>query len=135
METLKVYEQIEKEAQEKNVHENRTVKAFEVGKVIRQGDVYLHMVAPDHAHGPETQNRQLALGSSNGSRHMALAPAKIYEGTTAPSWCGRVFLGPLVQSDKPFVVAHPEHASVECPAGTYQVSLQMDARTLQRVQD
>lgn len=135
METLKIYEQIETEAKEKNVHDNRTVTEFQIGKVIRQGDIYLHMVSPDHPHGDKTENRQLAIGASNGSRHMALDPAKVYDGTKAPEWCGDVFLGPLVQSDKPFVVAHPEHANIECPAGTYQITHQMDARTLQRVQD
>jgi len=130
------HEEIERLAKANAVPEVRRIKTMEIGKVVRQGDIYLHRVEGQHARGKKLRSRQLALGNTAGSRHIAETPSKVFEGTTLPGWCDqRTFLGPLVESDKPFTVTHPEHAHVELPAGTYQVTHQMDARTMERVQD
>lgn len=116
--------------------EVRFIKEIAVGQIVRQGDIYIHRVNEDHASGKEMKSRQLALGNSQGSRHIAESPAKILEGTTLPEWCDRrTFLGPLVKAEKRFTITHPEHAHVSLPKGTYQVTHQMDARTMDRVQD
>lgn len=116
--------------------EVRFIVRINVGCVVRQGDIYIHAVTLTHVHGSRVQNRQLALGNTIGSRHIAEAPAEVYAGTTLPDWCDqRTFLGPLVKSETRFVVTHHEHAHVSLPAGTYQVTHQMDVRTMQRVQD
>lgn len=116
--------------------EVRRIVEIAIGQVVRQGDIYIHAVEPDHKGGEKLEDRQLALGNTQGSRHIAEAPASIFAGTTLPAWCDRrTFLGPLVKSQKRFVVAHPEHAHVSLPAGTYQITHQMDSRTMQRVQD
>lgn len=108
-----------------------------VGKHVRQGDIYICRVADTHARGEEQKDRQLAQGESRGSRHIAEAPAKVYAGTTAPANAlnSRLFLGPCVVSESPFMISHPEHANVILTAGTYQIVHQMDALTLKRVQD
>ena len=109
---------------------------MEVGKVVRQGDIYIHCVEPTHLRGPKTENRQLAMGNSRGSRHVAEGQMQLFLGTTAPTWCMRgTFLGPLVVASQPFTVTHHEHAHVELPAGTYQITHQMDPRTVERVLD
>lgn len=132
---IEVHEQIEREAKEKAVQEIRDVKSIEVGKVVRQGDIYIHRVAYDHAHGKPSK-RQLAIGETQGSRHIADEPSEVFEGTMLPTWCERgTFLGPLVKSKKRFKVTHPEHAHVSLPKGTYQITHQMDAASRQRVQD
>ncbi len=131
-----VHSRVQHEAKEKNVQALRTVLEILVGKVVRQGDIYIHRVQESHAHGKELKSRQLALGNTQGSRHMAEEPAQVFEGIKLPEWCAAgTFLGPLVKSKKAFKVGHPEHAHVILPAGTYQITHQMDARTLQRVRD
>jgi hypothetical protein len=129
-------ERIEREAKEKAVQEVRHIKSIEIGKVVRQGDIYIHRVADEHKHGKESKSRQLAIGNTQGSRHVAESPSKAFDGTTLPTYCDqRTFLGPLVQSKKRFTVTHPEHAHVSLPAGCYQITHQTDARTMGRVQD
>jgi hypothetical protein len=117
----------------------RHVEKIEIGQAVRQGDIYIHRVAANHARGKVRTGasaRQLALGAQANARHIAEPPAVVYEGSEIPSTCATgTFLGPLVESDAPFTVSHPEHAAVCLPAGTYQVTHQMDARTLDRVED
>jgi len=136
---VQVYEQIEREAKENVVKDIRRIDKMEVGQVVRQGDIYIHCVWSDHSHGvlrKGVKARQLALGSTTGSRHVARPPARAYEGTTQPDWISETaFLGPCVDAPKRFTITHPEHADVELPAGRYQITHQMDARTLERVQD
>lgn len=136
--TTKAVEQVEQAAKLAD-HEPRVIETMEVGQVARQGDIYLHRVDEGHARGKLRTGpnaRQLALGSQAGARHVAEPPAVVFEGTALPAWCReRTFLGPCIESPKPFTVSHPEHAHVTLPAGTYQVTHQMDARTLDRVAD
>jgi hypothetical protein len=128
--------EIERLAKENAKTEVRHVKEMAVGKVVRQGDIYIHRVDDDHAHGKALKDRQLALGNTMGSCHIAEKPSQVFEGTTLPKWCDRrTFMGPLVKSKKRFTVSHPEHAHVSLPPGCYQISHQMDARTMSRVQD
>jgi len=133
---IEAHEEIERLAKENAVPEVRRIEGIEIGKVVRQGDIYLHRVDEKHARGNRLKSRQLALGNTMGSRHIAEAPAKVFEGTTLPEWCDRrTFLGPLIESSKRFTVTHPEHAHVDLPPGCYQVTHQMDARTMERVKD
>ena len=113
----------------------RIVDAICEGKAVRQGDIYIHRVSANHPHGNEAKGNQLAIGSDQNARHCAEAPARVYEGTTAPDGCNTPFLGPTIIADKPFVVSHPEHAHIKLPAGVYQVSHQSDPRTMDRVRD
>ena|SRR3990167_1274470 len=117
----------------------RMVGHMEIGQVVRQGDIYLHRVAASHPRGAmRTGNeaRQLAIGTNANARHMAEPPAVVHEGTALPPECViGTFPGPLVESPSRFTVSHPEHAAICLPGGTYQVTHQMDARTLDRVAD
>ena len=120
---------------EGNVQEIRNIEEFPIGKIVRQGDIYIHRVEDSHPRGKSTSNRQLAMGETQGSRHVLDGEAEIFEGSTAPTWAPRALLGPLFKLFKRATVTHPEHAHVGLPAGTYQVTHQMDARTLERVRD
>lgn len=131
-------ELIERSAKENMVAKVRHIETMEVGKAVRQGDIYIHRVADDHQKGGRVTSRQLALGDSMGSRHVAEEPSQIFEGYQAPPWYNERFaplLGPCVVSPKRFVITHPEHAHVDLPAGTYQITHQMDARTRMRTLD
>lgn len=126
---------VEGEARKRAVHEVRVFVKVAPGEIIRQGDVYIHRVPDGHAKGAERTDRQLAIGTSRGSRHVAELPSVVYEGVTAPPGCRSTLLGPRIVSGERFVVTHPEHAHVSLPAGHYQVTHQMDARTMRRVED
>src|SRR5690349_22119109 len=107
------HDHIMEDAAAKVSTEVRHIAKMEIGKLVRQGDVYLHRVDAKHGHGPKTQNRQLAIGTTNGSRHIAEAPAEVFEGTAAPEWATRgTFLGPLIKASERFTISHPEHAHV-----------------------
>ncbi|MDP2705073.1 MAG: hypothetical protein Q8O71_01590 [bacterium] len=112
----------------------RHVHAIAHGQYVRQGDVLLVRVADGHPHGPALPSRQLAEGTTQGSRHVAEAPC--YAATTPPPGAAATaFLGPCVVSPERFVVTHPEHAHFSLPAGTYQVVQQRDERTQRRMAD
>jgi len=129
--------QVEKDAETTKVAKPRYFPIMKVGEIVRQGDIYIHRVDDNHEHGIELESRQLAQGFSQGSRHVAEPPSKVYEGTTRPktSTGTSVFLGPLVKSEVEFTISHPQHANVTLGAGTYQITHQMDVRTLMRVRD
>ena len=118
-----------------NEQSARRIETMEVGQVVRQGDIYIHRVKEDHPAGEETKNRQLAMGETQGSRHIIDGECQIFVGTTAPNWAPRALLGPLVRLFKRGSVTHPDHAHVDLPAGTFQITHPMDARTLERVRD
>lgn len=133
MDATQVHAEIESKAKKEAVTETRDCTAMSVGQVVRQGDIYIHRVEADHAHGLALKTNQLVPGTSQGSRHVAVG-GSAYEGTTLPTWCSEdTILGPCV--DGPFTVTHPEHAHCTFGPGRFQITHQMDARTLERVQD
>lgn len=136
---VEAQEIVEREAKENAVSSIRRVEKMKVGKVVRQGDIYIHRVDDGHQKGVLASGRQLVRGRSTGSRHVAEAPAEVYAGKLAPPWCNNrglmMFLGPCIVSPDRFVITHPEHAHVDLPAGTYQITYQADARTNAQVVD
>ena len=136
MDATQAYRHVEAEGKAKAKQEVRRLACMEIGQVVRQGDIYIHRVADNHPRGPKAKSRQLAIGSTQGSRHIAEAPAEVYEGTTRPEWCAaNTFLGPVVVCPEPCTIAHPEHAHVKLPKGTYMVTHQADWQSMHRVQD
>lgn len=110
---------------------------LEVGKCARQGDVYVHRVPEDHKRGSETLDRQVAVGNTQGSRHIAVGEKiNLFWGTTRPAGVdSRAPLGPVVVAETDWELTHPEHPNMTFSAGTYQVTHQLDAITGQRVED
>jgi hypothetical protein len=115
----------------------RNCKTMQVGQVVRQGDIYIHKVSDKHNHGEEIENHQLAFGLSQGSRHIADKSFKIFEGTTLPEYCNSsTFHGPCIKSDDAnAMITHPEHGNICTGKGTFQITHQMDLRSLKRVID
>jgi len=110
--------------------------------VLHQGDVYLHCVESSHARGAETGQRQVAVGTTVGSRHVATGPVKVYEGASLPDYMTpardvpvEAYLGPVVEASDEWVLEHPEHADHRCPAGVWQVTYQVDPVEQRRVLD
>ena len=129
-------EALTKIAAETAVDKPRQMK-HKVGTYGRQGNIYIHPVAAAHKHGEATKDTQLAVGEGRGSRHIVEGDVKVFLGTTLPSTVTeRTFLGPMIEvGSKGATITHPEHAHVKLDAGFYQITHQMDARTLQRVRD
>lgn len=122
--------------------------------VIHQGDVYLHAVPKDHKRGKPIGTRQVAVGNTIGSRHIAEGEgvtvhegAKLPPAFKKPDWAKdfrqdqieRIFLGPLVSVDEgsTMTLTHPEHAyhKVTDSSVDWQVTYQGDPRTAARVAD
>jgi hypothetical protein len=118
--------------------DTRVIDAINVGQWIRQGDVYLERIGSP-SDWAETPNRQLAIGTTNGSRHTVFDNVTVLKnpenGVVKKTSTGAVCMGPQVVSKERFTVSHPEHADFSLPAGCYQVRFQVDARSYQRVQD
>lgn len=127
------FEKIEKAAAT-HTAETRMVRTIAVGQAIRQGDVYLTRIDRKRplAKTSVTSNRQLAPGSTPGSRHMVVGKVTIY----APKG-DDALEGPTIDATERFVLEHPEHAHVSLPRGTYQVTFQRDFASEERarVQD
>lgn len=132
---VKVLKQIEVEAKEKAIREIRYIKSMNPGDAIRQGDIYLLCVESDHPVGKITHNRQLAPGTSMGSRHCIEGNVDIYEGVKAPEWCKSNLVGPVIVAKERFKLVHPEHAHFDIPSGYFQTIYQLDPRTLLRIEE
>ena len=121
-----------------NNKKTRRISTFLIGKVIRQGDVYIHRVANNHPIGEELFIKQIVDGISIGARHILTGDFKIFEGKALPSYVNKIFsIGYAFKVGQEGVtVIHPEHAHFEIlSTGLYQVTHQMDFRTLRRVLD
>lgn len=123
-----------------------TVPAMEPGDVLRQGDLYV--IALDSAlPGKPTHARQLAPGTTQGSRHVAEGPCEVVEpeGSAALSALHRLipatrahrqFVGPAIHATAPITIAHPEHGDRTLPPGDYLVTYQRAwADEVRRTQD
>lgn len=144
--------QIEKDAEAKNRPEIRDLSKLEIpGDWARQGDVSLILVPADHPRGKLRGERQVAVGTSVGSRHVAEGAVVLYEGVDAAidavqrlghkNRLVRPQVGPVIVVSGPWALTHPEHAhcgndvaTPEAPR-TYQVAYQLDAQTQRAVQD
>lgn len=128
---------------------------MKVGEVAMQGDVYITKIkSVPEAWSTETthESRQVALGTTEGSRHCAegdvqvLWPAsreaaleaidKLIPGFTDKLGAGASpCIGPVVVAKDSWCLSHPEHAHHELPAGTYLVTYQLDRQTMRQVKD
>lgn len=136
-------EAVESVSESKADPEVRVTRRIEIGSAIQQGDCYLTRVPDAHPRGKSCGSRQVALGNSIGSRHVAEGEdVEVFEGTKLPEGVAppadvpeSAILGPVVVAPKGFVLTHPEHAHHELPAGVYQTTYQADLDTMRAVQD
>jgi hypothetical protein len=96
------------------------------GKVIRQGDVYLRRLPIDEhvRHAGPAKTRQLAPGTSTGSRHVVTEDrgAQVLDRQDPGP-----LDGPLVLAPSGFYLSHPKHADIDCRApGCYEVTFPVD---------
>jgi len=131
------YTRVAQVAEEIRNDEDAAIPFMEPGDVVVQGDVYLVMLAAALPAVDAYAGRQLAPGSTQGSRHTAegevtLVQVDESEATAAlvaliPETANhRQFIGPQVTATEPWTVAHPEHGNRTLPAGIYLVTYQHD---------
>ena len=118
----------------------RFVESLNTGEYARQGDLYIIRVDNfKESDYKETKNRQLAVGTTQGARHILAGEAKVYqpkvEGKPVKGKIGYRLNGPVFVAEGFVTVEHPEHAHISLPAGTYQVCHQVDVRTMKKVVD
>ncbi|MCC6149451.1 MAG: hypothetical protein IT461_04300 [Planctomycetes bacterium] len=112
----------------------REISRIEVGEAIRQGDIYVRRLAELPAErGKKTELRQLAPGTTQGSRHCVEGECTVY----APAEEWDRLSGPTIEAHKSILITHPEHAHFALPAGVYQVTYQRDfaQEEIDRVED
>lgn len=118
---------------------NTSPREYITGKVMQQGDIYVHPVNTDHPHGPNMgSHRQLAVGDTKGSRHMIEGDVDVYFGTNAPEYVDAATpLGPMfIVRSGTAKISHPEHPEWRgLTVGAYQVTHQINALTGERVTD
>jgi len=109
----------------------RVVRKIEAGQFVRQGDVYAVRIKAIPSGLKETQERQLAPGNTQGSRHVLAGQVKVWARDNGDSLTGPVFevLG------KSATLTHPEHAHIDLPTGCYEVRFQEDLSTKRAVAD
>lgn len=135
----KTFEEIQRAA-EATAPSLRVVEAMAIGDVIRQGDLYVERIAKlPEKRGKKTKNRQLAIGQTQGSRHV-IDPAPKGLAIYAPRDGANALEGPLVVTKESWTLTHPEHGHFSLPAGVFAVRYQRDyarerADELRRVQD
>jgi hypothetical protein len=140
------YETVRAAAEQIKNDEHAVIEAIEPGDVIRQGDIYLVALAKP-LEGKPYGSRQLAPGTTQGSRHIVDGKCRVIEPdrTTAtkalnhliPTTTGvEQFLGPVILADEPITITHPEHGDRTLPKGSYLVVYQRAfADTLRRTMD
>jgi hypothetical protein len=123
MDALEVWREIQ-EAARGHRPDVRRVATMEPGDVVRQGDVYLTCVAALPAGLRRARDGQLALGSTQGSRHVLRGDAARIGWPPASR---SPLQGPYIDSPEERVyVAHPEHGHLDLPPGRYSVTYQRD---------
>ena len=118
-----------------------TEDKIKVGECFRQGDLYIWKVEINHPVGEEIVRNQLADGISLGARHVLNGDFKIYKGIKSPFNFSNVHiragaLGYAFDASETTVLGHPEHDNFVFKSQCrWQVTHQIDSRTLQRVGD
>lgn len=122
-------------------HHIRHVESIAVGEFARQGDLYLCRIDSAGKDWRPTDNRQLAPGVSNGSRHVVDGDADILTSPEAnpverlPNLNRVRLLGPQIMAKERITITHPEHAHISLPPGVYQTTYQLDFDRQQAVRD
>ena len=147
MQTQEAISMVNRQAEALFLPETRFVDAMNLSEYARQGDIYLAKIDALPPGCKLIQNRQLAPGTTQGSRHIAGEITKVYshpqqgeiEQVTAvidgKTIAGGRAIGPVIVQEEFDVTEHPQHAHVSLPPGIYQVYGQIDPNTLRRVQD
>lgn len=113
---------------------------LKIGEVARQGDIYIERIAKIEGRGEVLKSRQLAPGTSKGSRHIVDESPDVLVVQSAPSLRNhQAFqVGPAIEAKGPVCIMHPEHAWIRLLGvgkRFYQVFFQADWARKERTRD
>lgn len=139
---------LKRSAAKKSKAATEVIGTASIGDVIRQGDLYLVCldVAPK---GKAAKSRQLAPGSTQGSRHVAEGDCEVCEPASRAAIAEKVnavvrgatvpeeLVGPIVFVGNEATITHPEHGHKVLPSDSvWAVVFQRAfAEEVRRVQD
>lgn len=131
---LEAHTKVQEAASTKADAKVRVVSAIEVDQAVRQGDIYITRIASIPSGVRSIEDRQLAPGTSQGSRHIIVGDGLALSARLNDS---NPLQGPYIKAEKSFTVEHPEHGHINMPAGDYSCTYQRDfsAEELARVRD
>lgn len=124
-------EKIESEAK-LSPRELRFVRTLPKDRHVRQGDIFLWRIKEVPKGCTPRAEHQLALGTTQGSRHVIGPKAKLYD---LPVSKRHSLLGPVIVLNEREEGTHPEHAHFSIPSCIVQVGYQLDPRTRAAVRD
>ena len=133
---------LKRSAEKINAGETERIATASPGDVVRQGDLYLVCLADAPKEGKIIQDRQLAPGTTQGSRHVVEGDCVIRTKNTNaiqqlhPS-TPKELIGPSIECISDCPVTHPQHGDKILPGGTswgvvYQRAF---ADEIRRIQD
>lgn len=113
-----------------------------VGSGGDQGDLIIRRLPDDFdvSRLQKVSVRQLAPGTTQGSRHIVEEGVEVYApaniNTVVEVTTGKFkHVGHVLKSAERFRIEHPEHAAHSLPAGCWEISHQVDLQSMQRVKD
>ena len=117
------------------------VVSLKIGEVARQGDIYIERVQAIEGKGAPAKTRQLAPGTSKGSRHIVAESEAVTIWESKPDLGGKAAfqVGPAIECKGDLTVTHPEHAWIKIAVGKvtqfFQVIFQADYARKERARD
>lgn len=147
VEILEAYQSVVDSAEAIRNDEHASVEVFSTGDVLRQGDLYLTCLGAAPTRAGKYTGRQLAPGTTQGSRHVVVGDCELYTpdesdavaklNQVVPATKGhRQFTGPVIVAKSPVTIEHPEHGDRTIPSGVYLVTFQkVWANEIRRTQD
>ena len=129
------------QAAARHLPEVRVIEGMQVGQVVRQGDIYVERVAAIEGKGKAVLSRQLAPGTSKGSRHIVDESPSVTLWESKPTLDGKAAfqVGAAIEAKGDFSITHPEHAFIKFVVGKvtqfFQVYFQADFARKERAQD
>jgi hypothetical protein len=109
--------------------ETAAIGTVSPGDVIRQGDIYIVAIRELPKLSKPIKDRQLAPGTTPGSRHVLVGDCEVYEADKAEVMAelfkvvrgveiaGEQLIGPVFKTIGQVEVDHPEHGNRVLPAG------------------
>lgn len=127
--------QVRDQAERIRNDETAEVGTVSRGDVVRQGDLYLVCVTGLVAKAALrlTKQRQLAPGTTQGSRHVVQGKCRVYEPADAGAVATAIaealrpakaelfpqLVGPVIEARGPVEIDHPEHGNRVLPGGEW----------------
>lgn len=148
IEATKAYQQVARDFERIDNSKPVFANLMSAGDTTVQGDVHITLLDAEIAGGTLAKSRQLAPGTTQGSRHFATGDCDVLNvpkdqaiealNRLIPETRGlQLFVGPMIRAIGDVTVEHPEHAWQTLPAGScYLVTIQRSwAAEVRRAQD